>query len=360
MRVAIVGASGNVGTALLRALALEDRVTGVVGLARRVPPSASTPPAPYDRARWVRVDLALDGPDEPVVAALTEAFAGVDAVVLLAWALQPSHERGVQVRTNVDGARRTIAAVRRAGVGHLVVASSVGAYSAVHDDERRDEAWATDGVRGSEYSVDKVAVERLLDEAEREQPDLGIARIRPALIFQRTAGSGIERYFLGPMAPAAVLRRNLPVLPWPAGVRVQAVHADDAADAYRRVLTTGSTGAFNVAAPDVLRGPEMADVLAGGRLVEVPVGVLRAAVAAAFTARAVHVSPGWVDLATGVPLMSTDRAEAELGWVPRWSAKDALADLVAGLAEGAGTASPPMRPRSRARRSLLGGQTDRR
>lgn len=355
MRVVVLGASGNVGTALLRALRDEGTVTGVLGIARRVP--SSQPPAPYDIARWAHVDLGAPGPDKPVVEQLVPSFTGADAVVLLSWALQPTHQREVRRRTNVDGARRTIEAVVRAGVPHLVVASSVGAYSPATDDVPRAESWPTDGVRGSDYSIDKVAVERLLDEAQVLHPDLAIARVRPALIFQRGAGSAIERYFLGPALPAAVLRMPLPVLPWPRGFRLQAVHADDVAQVYRAILTGRHTGAFNVAATDVLRGPEVASVVSRGRYVEVPVGAVRAAVTVGWSLRAVAVSPGWVDLADAVPLLDTDRVRGELGWEPRWTAVEALADLVDGMAHGSGTASPPMRPRRRARRSLVGGQT---
>jgi uncharacterized protein YbjT (DUF2867 family) len=37
MRVAIVGATGNVGSALVRALQGEERVTEIIGIARRPP-----------------------------------------------------------------------------------------------------------------------------------------------------------------------------------------------------------------------------------------------------------------------------------------------------------------------------------
>lgn len=355
MRIVVVGGSGNVGSALLAVLR-EDADASVVAVARRTP--STRPPEPYDRAHWEPVDLAVPGPDEPVVERLAGVFAGADAVVHLAWALQPTHRRDVLRRTNVDGTRRVVAAVARARVPHLVVASSVGAYSPVDDDVPRAESWRTDGVRSSAYSVDKVAVERLLDEAEQRATGLLVARVRPALIFQGRAGSAIERYFLGPLAPAAVLRHPLPLLPWPRGVRVQAVHAHDVARLYREILVRGAAGAFNVAAADVLRAQDVADVVAEGRWAPVPVSAVRGAVAAAWHARAVAVSPGWVDLARGVPLLDTTRAAAELGWSPRWSGQAALAELVEGMARGRGTASPVLRPRRRARRSVVGGQTD--
>lgn len=356
MRVAVVGASGNIGTALLRALRREKAVDSVVGVARRVP--STVPPAPYDVASWQGVDLAAAGPDDPVVAALTDAFRGADAVVHLAWAMQPSHDRPLLRATNVTGSRRVIDAVARAGVPHLVVASSVGAYAPVHDDVPRSEEWPTQEVRSSSYSVDKVAVERLLDEAQVLHPQLRIARVRPALVFQRAAGSGIERYFLGRIAPAAALRAGLPVLPWPHGFRLQAVHADDLAEALRTILLDQHVGAFNIAADDVLRAPEVAALLSGGRYVEVPVPAVRGAVHAAWLARGLAVSPGWVDLAAGIPLMSTERAHTVLDWRPRRTAVEALADVLGGMVDGAGTASPPMRPRRYARRSLVGGQRD--
>ncbi len=37
MRVVVIGATGNVGTSLLGALGREERVTSILGLARRLP-----------------------------------------------------------------------------------------------------------------------------------------------------------------------------------------------------------------------------------------------------------------------------------------------------------------------------------
>ena len=341
MRVVVVGASGNVGTALLRRFAEDATVTSVVGVARRIP--RRTPPAPYGVATWVGCDVTAPGATE----ALVPVLAGADAVVHLAWAIQPSHDRRRLHDVNVTGTRRVLDAARRAGVPHVVVASSVGAYSPAPDDVPRGEGWTTGGVRSSSYSVDKAAVERTLDEFEAAYDDLAIARIRPALVFQRAAGHEISRYFLGPWAPKRAVAGHLPVLPWPAGLRLQAVHADDVASAYREAVVRRVKGAFNIAAPDVLRGQDVADVVARGRLREVGPGQTRTLLAAAWHARAVPVGPGWLDMALSAPLLDTARAERELDWRPAWSAADALRDLVTGIAAGSGTASPPLRPRRR-------------
>ncbi len=147
------------------------------------------------------------------------------------------------------------------------------------------------GVDSCEYSVDKAVVEQVLDEHERNHPEVIITRLRPALIFQRDAGSEIMRYFVGPWVPASALRGKLPILPWPDGMRLQAVHADDVAQAYLAAVRVKPGGAFNIAADDVLRGPQIASLLSGGRVREVPTAVVRAAVSAAWNARAATNQP---------------------------------------------------------------------
>ncbi|RHA44059.1 NAD-dependent epimerase/dehydratase family protein [Cellulomonas rhizosphaerae] len=342
MHVVVIGASGNVGTAILRRFRDDESVTAVTAVARRIP--TSTPPAPYDVARWVACDVASDEPDEVVVARLAAAVAGADAVIHLAWAIQPSHDRRYLARVNVDGTRRVVEAVARASVPHLVVASSVGAYSPAPDDVPRSEGWATHGVPSSSYSADKAAVERVLDEAEVAHPRLVIARVRPALIFQRRAGSEVARLFLGPLVPRFALGGHLPVLPWPTGLRLQAVHGDDVAAAYREVVVRQAKGAFNVAAPEVLGAQDLADLLSGGRYREVAPPLLRGAVSAAWHARAVAAGPGWLDMAMAAPLLDTSRAERELDFRPRWTAQAAVQDVLAGITERSGTASPPLKP----------------
>jgi UDP-glucose 4-epimerase len=342
VKIVIVGASGNVGTALLRAVASTDDIADVVGVARRVP--RGVPVAPYDAARWVGIDVA-GAFGASVISALARVMDGADAVIQLAWVIQPNHDREFLRRVNVLGTARVLEAARLARVPHVVVASSVSAYAGVDDDVLRDESWPTTGIPSSEYSVDKATVERLLDAHEREHPEVLITRLRPALIFQRVVGAQVTRNFMGPLIPRRAFGGALPAVPLPAGTAVQAVHADDVAQAYLAAVRGRFGGAFNIAAHDVVRAPEVADILAGGRAVAVPPRLMRAAALAAWKARALATSPGWLDLADRSPLMATDRAREVLGWAPHRSAFDTLAELFDGMRDGAGTSSPPLRPR---------------
>src|SRR5690348_3925344 len=67
MRIVVTGATGNVGTSVVAALAGDPRVEEIVGLARRLPRLG------FPRTRWLQADV--------VTADLTDIFRGADAVI---------------------------------------------------------------------------------------------------------------------------------------------------------------------------------------------------------------------------------------------------------------------------------------
>ncbi|MGC5051202.1 NAD-dependent epimerase/dehydratase family protein [Micromonospora sp. DT48] len=335
MRIVVVGASGNVGSALLRRMRRERDVE-IVGVARRLPPRGAG--EPYDGVRWHSCDIGLAGATDE----LSGVFAGADVVVHLAWQIQPSHDQHVLRRTNVGGSRAVVDAVLRARVPALVYASSVGAYAPGPKDAPVSERWPVTGVPESSYSRDKATVEEMLDGIERSHPALRLVRMRPGLIFQREAGTEIVRYFLGPLAPVRLLRfGRLPLVPTNRRLRMQVVHADDVADAYARAIMGDARGAFNVAADPVLT-PELVARHFHGWTVPVAAPVLRVAAALTWRARLQPVDAGWVELALNAPLMSSERAENELGWSPTVDSVSALRELFGGMADGAQAPSPAL------------------
>ena len=124
------------------------------------------------------------------------------------------------------------------------------------------------------------------------------------------------------------------------------MHGADLADAYRRIIVQRATGAFNIASEPVLRAPDLADVLSNERHVDLPARVLRPILNVAWRTHAVAADPGWLDMAMTAPIMDTERARRELGWQPQRDAKEALHEVLTGMADGRGTDSPPMRPRA--------------
>src|SRR5438094_4722082 len=100
MRVVVTGATGNVGTSVVRRLAADPEISEIVGIARRRPD--------WDpgKTRWIEADVAAE-PLEPI-------FSGADAVVHLAWLIQPARDQRAVERVNLLGSRRVFEAAAAA------------------------------------------------------------------------------------------------------------------------------------------------------------------------------------------------------------------------------------------------------
>src|SRR4051812_43784955 len=101
MRVVVIGATGNVGTSLLEALAEESAVDSILGVARR------RPELDVAKTEWAAADITTDD--------LVPLLRGADVVVHLAWAIQPSHDLNRLWRINVAGSDRVFRAVADSG-----------------------------------------------------------------------------------------------------------------------------------------------------------------------------------------------------------------------------------------------------
>ncbi len=338
MRVVITGASGNVGTALLRRFADEAPEWDIVGVVRRPP----EPDGVYKAVEWQELDLT----EPDATQRLTQIVKGADAIVHLAWGFQPTRNTEYLTRLGVGGTSAVLQAAHQVSVPHLIHMSSVGTYAAGRYTRRVDESWVTSGIPSSPYSRDKSAAEELLNDYEREHGDdaIRIARMRPGFIVQRAAASGLMRYALPGWLPMLAVPL-LPVLPLDRRLCIPLIHADDVATAILRALERRATGAFNLAADPPITRAEVAQVL-GSFQIHVPSRVLSTVVDLSWRAGLQPIDRGWLDLAFSVPLLDCSRAHNELGWQPQWSSVAALADVVTGVALQAHSDSPPLRPRS--------------
>ena len=173
-------------------------------------------------------------------------------------------------RTNVLGSIRVFEAVAAANVPVLVHASSVGAYSPGSKDHAVDESWPTHGWPDAAYCREKAYLERALDTFERDRPQTRVVRMRPAFLFKRESASEQRRIFGGRFLPGPIARPDsLPFLPDVPGLRVQALHTDDAAAAYRLAVRTDVRGAFNLAAEPTVDATLLGEMF-GARPVRVP------------------------------------------------------------------------------------------
>jgi UDP-glucose 4-epimerase len=132
MRLIVTGATRNVGTSVVRSLAADSALTEIIGVGRRAPQG------PLERTEFTAADVSKSN--------LARIFRGADAIVHLAWLIQPGRDESVTSRVNLAGSRRVFAAAV------VVYASSVGAYSRGPKDRLVDESWPTGGIPSSFYS----------------------------------------------------------------------------------------------------------------------------------------------------------------------------------------------------------------
>ncbi len=132
MRLLVTGASGFVGTHLVRRLLADGHE--VVGLSREGG-------APRDGLTWLEGDVVSG-------AGLGEAVRGVDGVIHLVGIIR---ERGSQTfeRVHVEGTRNVLAAAGEAGVGRYLHMSALGADRASASGYARTKARAEELVRDS-------------------------------------------------------------------------------------------------------------------------------------------------------------------------------------------------------------------
>jgi nucleoside-diphosphate-sugar epimerase len=240
---------------------------------------------------------------------------------------------------------RVFQAAADAGVGSVIYQSSVGAYSPGYKDRLVDESWPTDGWPEAAYCREKAYIERVLDNFERRYPWVRVVRLRPGFLFKEESAAQQRRLFAGPFLPARLVRtERVPVVPDIAGVRVQALHSDDAAHAVRLAVTGTVRGPFNLAAEPIVDAGVIAELL-GARTMRVPLPVARAAVAGAYHARIIPASPQLFDAMLRMPLLDTTRAHEDLQWFPTWTGAEALAEFLKGLRRGSGMKTPPLASR---------------
>lgn len=370
MRVVVVGASGNVGTAVLSALANEPVVTDLVGVARRIPRSggASTVEFPHDAASWFRLDLAA--PDAPkrsktpsVTDQLADVFAGADTVIHVARTPRADVSSHTRRAHDLEVARRVFDAAAKAHVPHVIAASCTGAYAPSDDDSPRVESWPVRGgdvtasapwarvhtVAGDAAAADRpmtptASVERLLVKLANES-EVIVTSVRTPIVLHRRVGSQLVRDVVGKL-PSKPLRKDgtVPIVLWPEGLRIQVVHADDVGEAYRKLVIQRQPGAFNIAAADVLDGQAFADIVSDGQIRMITDAQARLALGAASKMGVAPVDPRWLATLFDSPILDTTLARELLKWEPQHDARSTLIEAVEGIRDGAGAQTPPLLP----------------
>ena len=325
LTVAVTGPTGTFGFGLIPLLQAEDRVTRIVGIARR----------PFDPAAYGWTKLEYRRGDVRDEAALRDAFAGADVVVHLAFLVTGGASAEVLRAVNVDGTLNAFRAAAQAGARRFVYASSVAAYG-FHPDNPvgMTEEWPVRPAARLFYAQEKAELEHLLQaEAAGRAAAPALYLLRPPVVLGPHA-VGAKDLLPGPLAPLGrILSNRIGRSPVPLPVLVplmplQFVHEDDLGQALLRcVLASGPPGAYNIAADGIL---STADVAREFGLIPLPLpsGPARRVARAVSALPFLPPAAQWVEAASHPAIMDTAKAKRDLGWVPRFTALEALRDTL--------------------------------
>jgi nucleoside-diphosphate-sugar epimerase len=329
LTVAVTGPTGTFGYGLMPLLQADNRIGGIVGIARR----------PFDPAEhgWTKMEYRQGDVREPD--ALEEGFRGADVVVHLAFMITGSTGSRETIRAiNVEGTLNVFRAAAAAGAKRFVYASSVAAYGFHRDNpERITEEWPTRPAAHLFYAQEKAEIEHLLHAESEAHPELDLYLLRPPIVLgphavgaksllpERLAqlGSRLGELFRNSPVPVPVLVPSLPL---------QFIHEDDVGQAFLQcILAAGPPGAYNITGEGELTAGDVAREL-GLAALPVPAGLTSAAARALMRLPQLPFLPPaveWVEVATRPSIMDASKAKRELDWQPRYTSLEALRDTIA-------------------------------
>ena len=301
-RIAVTGASGYVGTVLIGHLVERDDVGGILAIDVREPRQDFG-----SKVSFVRQDVS-----EPFPRLLAENE--IDTVVHLAYLLRQGRNREANRRVNVDGTRNTIEACRLGGVGRLVYLSSTSVYGAHPDNPNAlTEEMPGRPVKGFQYSEDKLASERLLDEYASESSGAAVCILRCCPIMGANADNFIADAFDKPFL-VAVSGASPPM---------QLIHEEDMVRCMTLATMGDAEGLYNLAGTGSISWNEMA-ATRGRRVVSLPVWLLYPLIQLTWSLRLQSDSPAMgLDMIRYPWSASTEKIEREMGFRSRYSSSDA-------------------------------------
>ena len=325
LTVAVTGPTGEIGRAVVDALARSNEVKHVLGMARR----------PFDPAAhgWKKVSYRQGDVLDP--AAVAGLVADAEVVVHLAFLIMGGQRETRAV--NLEGSRNVFQAAVSAKVKRLIYASSVAAYG-FHGDNPQPltEETPARGTATHYYSAQKAEVEATLAEVlSGSSTDAYV--LRPCIVAGPNAPLLIDSLpytQLSERLPGPVLRLLdgvpilRPVLPDP-GVPFQLVHHDDVANAMRAaVLGRGAPGIYNLAGPGELTVKDLARELGW---YSIPVPELAVDAVAELIGRLgfLPAQAQWVAAFREPVIMDAAKARRELKWRPRHDALETLRETIA-------------------------------
>ena len=312
-RILVTGADGFLGRSVVAALARGGAPVIVAADVREVPAERRLPGVTY---------VVQDVRDPALAQTLAEH--AIDSVVHLASIVTPGKGSNREFEYSVDvlGSQNVLDACVATGVAHLVVSSSGAAYG--YHADNPDWLRETDALRGNEvfaYAHHKRLVEEMLARYRTEHPQLAQTVLRIGTILGERVDNQITALFD---------KRRLLAIRGSASPFVF-IWDEDVTSAILHALRTRRAGCYNLAGDGALPLREIARRL-GKPVLELPAGLLRAALAVGSALGVSRYGPEQLDFLRYRPVLLNTALKQELGYQPAKTSSEAFDAFVAARA----------------------------
>ncbi len=310
--VAISGARGMLGSALIRALEEDRRYTKVVAFDLQKPDFA------LQKTVFHKIDLTLPGVDAEMARVLRAEQ--VDTFVHLAFLSNFTHRTSWAHELESIGTLHVLNACTESRTRKVVLWSQSLCYGANPDNPAYlREGHELVGAAGPNdtYISDKIDAERQVRQFAKEHPDRRVTVLRMAPILDRDASNFISNMLSNRTIP--VLLGHDPLL--------QFLHRDDADRALKMVVDEDHAGVFNIAADGVLPLRTITGLL--GRVpLPLPLALARRVAGVLWMGQVIDVPPSFLDYLRYPCVMDTQKAQQKL----RFFAERDIHEIVAEMA----------------------------
>ena len=302
MRYVITGGAGYIGSRLVDFLSRREDTEKIVVC------DVAAPRSYVPKSEFERVDVR----DRDGMRATLER-ARPDALVHLAFILNPSHDEALMYDVDVNGTHNVLEAAGAAGTQQVLVTSSGVAYGAFPDNPvPLTEEDPVRGVAAFSYARDKTESDRICQLWTAKYPERTMTIVRPCIVF----GPNVNNYLV-----RLWTKQPFAADPGTLDNDIQFAHEDDVVEAITALLVGRHGGAFNVAGDGVMTSRECAEMI-GSPIRRMPVRAYRGLARAMWNARLSEAPPGSVDFALYPWIVSNEKLKRETGWRPRYTSRE--------------------------------------
>lgn len=302
MRYLITGGAGYIGSRLVDLLARREDTEKIV-ICDLASPAAYRPKTSFER---------VDVRDRDAVRAVLER-SGADALIHLAFILNPSHDEHFMYDVDVNGTYNVLEAAAAAGTQQVLVTSSSTAYGAFPDNPvPLTEDDPVRGVPSFPYARDKTESDRLCQLWAATHPDRVMTIVRPCIVFGPNVDNYVVRVWTKVPFTADTGHLDTPI---------QFVHEDDAVEAMSALLLGRHAGVFNVASDGLMTLRECAEII-DSPIRKMPLRAYRALARTMWAARLSEAPPGQIEFVLHPWVVSNERLKQTAGWSPRYTSRE--------------------------------------